>query len=91
MDWAACLERYDRPHTLAYLDPPYWGTAGYGVEFDLDQYTRVAELLRSMKGKGDRVGERHPRDAPGLRRADDEAASHHLHGGRCRPGEEAGR
>lgn len=51
MDWAACLERYDRPHTMAYLDPPYWGTAGYGVEFGLDQYTRMAELLRTMKGK----------------------------------------
>ena len=22
LDWAACIERYDRPHTLFYLDPP---------------------------------------------------------------------
>lgn len=51
LDWAECLERYDREHTLFYLDPPYWGTEGYGVEFGLDQYTRMAELLRSMKGK----------------------------------------
>jgi len=51
MDWAACVERYDRPHTLAYMDPPYWGTAGYCVEFGLDQYDKMAELLRTMQGK----------------------------------------
>jgi DNA adenine methylase len=52
MDWAACIERYDRPHTLFYCDPPYWGTEGYGVGFELGQYERMAELLRTMKGKG---------------------------------------
>ena len=51
MDWATCVERYDRPHTLFYLDPPYYGTEGYGVDFGLEQYDRMAELLRSMKGK----------------------------------------
>ncbi len=51
MDWAACIERYDRPHTLFYCDPPYWGTEGYGVGFGLEQYERMAELLRAMKGK----------------------------------------
>lgn len=51
LDWHACLQRYDRPHTLAYLDPPYYGTEGYGVDFGLEEYTRMAELLRTMKGK----------------------------------------
>jgi DNA adenine methylase len=51
MDWQACIERYDRPHTLFYCDPPYWGTEGYGVGFALDQYERMAELMRSIKGK----------------------------------------
>jgi DNA adenine methylase len=51
MDWAACVERYDRPHTLFYLDPPYYGTEGYSVGFGLEQYDRMAELLRNMKGK----------------------------------------
>lgn len=51
LDWAACIEKYDRPHTLFYLDPPYYGTEGYGVDFGLEQYDRMAELLRSMKGK----------------------------------------
>lgn len=51
MDWAACMERYDRTHTLFYCDPPYWGTEGYGVDFDLAQYAHMASLLRSIKGK----------------------------------------
>lgn len=51
LDWAACIERYDRPHTLFYLDPPYWETEGYGVEFPFEQYERMAELLGQIKGK----------------------------------------
>lgn len=51
LPWEACIARYDRPHTLAYLDPPYWGTEGYGVDFGLEQYTRMAELLKTMKGR----------------------------------------
>ncbi len=50
MDWAACIAKYDRPHTLFYLDPPYYGTEGYGVAFGLQQYEQMGELLRSMKG-----------------------------------------
>lgn len=51
MDWFKLMERYDRPHTLFYLDPPYWETEGYGVEFGLEQYVKMAELLTSIKGK----------------------------------------
>lgn len=51
LDWAACIEQYDRPHTLFYLDPPYWETEGYGVEFPLSEYERMAEILRGLKGK----------------------------------------
>ena len=51
LDWADCIARYDRPHTLFYLDPPYFSTAGYGLEFGLEQYDRMADLLGSMKGK----------------------------------------
>ena len=51
LDWRECVRRYDRPHTLFYLDPPYWGTEGYGVEFGLEQYHEMAELLRSIQGK----------------------------------------
>ena len=51
LDWHQCIERYDRPHTLFYCDPPYWGTEGYGVEFGLENYDHMAELARSTKGK----------------------------------------
>lgn len=49
--WDACIQRYDRPHTFFYMDPPYWQTAGYGVEFGSAEYQRMAELLRTIKGK----------------------------------------
>ena len=51
LDWHQCIERYDRPHTLFYCDPPYWGTAGYGVEFGLENYDHMADLARRIKGK----------------------------------------
>lgn len=51
LDWYQCIERYDRPHTLFYCDPPYWGTEGYGVDFPIGNYIRMAALARSIKGK----------------------------------------
>lgn len=51
LGWEACVARYDRPHTLFYCDPPYWGTEGYGVPFGLAEYDRMAELARSIKGR----------------------------------------
>ncbi|WP_198321723.1 MULTISPECIES: DNA adenine methylase [Methylococcus] len=47
LPWEECICRYDRPHTLFYLDPPYWGTEGYGVE----NYVRMAELARTIEGR----------------------------------------
>ncbi|MCR1302632.1 MULTISPECIES: DNA adenine methylase [unclassified Enterobacter] len=51
LDWHQCIARYDRPHTLFYCDPPYWGTEGYGVDFGLENYDHMAELARNIKGK----------------------------------------
>lgn len=50
LEWEKCIQRYDRPHTLFFCDPPYWNTEGYGVDFGLDQYARMAELARSIQG-----------------------------------------
>lgn len=50
LDWASCIARYDRPHTLFYCDPPYWGTEGYGVDFGLDQYEKLAGMGRDLTG-----------------------------------------
>ena len=46
LPWAECVRRYDRPHTFFYLDPPYWETTGYGVDFGLDNYAIMADLAR---------------------------------------------
>lgn len=51
MDWHKLIERYDREHTLFYLDPPYWQTAGYGVDFGIEQYERMAEAMARLKGR----------------------------------------
>ena len=51
LPWQDCVRRYDRPHTLFFMDPPYWQTAGYGVGFGWDQYEQLAEQLASLKGR----------------------------------------
>lgn len=51
LDWDKCITKYDREHTLFYCDPPYYGTEGYGVDFGIEQYDRMAELARTIKGK----------------------------------------
>lgn len=47
------IPRYDRPTTLFYLDPPYWGCEGaYGQElFGRADFVRLAELLRGIRGR----------------------------------------
>ncbi len=50
LTWSACIKRYDRPHTLAFCDPPYWETEGYGVDFPMAEYEAMAELARTMQG-----------------------------------------
>lgn len=50
LDWAECIKRYDRDYTLHFLDPPYWETEGYGVPFELAEYEKLAETMRTVKG-----------------------------------------
>jgi DNA adenine methylase len=51
--WQDFLTRYDRPGTLFYLDPPYWGSEGdYGRDmFGRDEFTEMAARLRHLKGQ----------------------------------------
>jgi DNA adenine methylase len=51
LPWQGCMERYDRPETLFYLDPPYYQTIGYGPDFGLDQHQQLAEAMASLQGK----------------------------------------
>lgn len=46
------IRRYDRPGTLFYLDPPYWGCEGdYGPIFTRDDFARMAEILGGIRGR----------------------------------------
>lgn len=51
LPWQACIERYDAPHTLFLLDPPYWKTEGYGQPFGIEQYDQMVEVLAKLKGR----------------------------------------
>lgn len=51
LPWQTLMQRYDRPHTFFYCDPPYWQTEGYGVPFDFGQYQALAAFMREAKGK----------------------------------------
>lgn len=51
LPWEDCVRRYDREHTFFYMDPPYWETEGYGVDFGWEQYTAISTVMRSCKGK----------------------------------------
>jgi DNA adenine methylase len=50
LDWHDCLQRWDREYTMHFMDPPYWETEGYGIPFELEQYERIADAMRTMKG-----------------------------------------
>lgn len=51
LTWLDCVQRYDRPHTFFFMDPPYWQTEGYGVTFGWAQYEQLAATLGRLKGK----------------------------------------
>lgn len=53
LDFEAFIRRYDRPTTLFYLDPPYYGTEGfYGKElFSRADFERLAGALGAIKGR----------------------------------------
>jgi len=51
LDYADCIARYDRPHTVFYCDPPYLETGGYKTRFCTADHERLANALRTIKGK----------------------------------------
>jgi len=53
LPWADFLDRYDRPATLFYLDPPYFGCErdyGEGM-FDRSEFELMASRLATLKGR----------------------------------------
>ena len=53
LDWADIIPRYDRPGTLFYLDPPYYGSEDdYGREiFARSDFQRLADTLAGIQGQ----------------------------------------
>jgi DNA adenine methylase len=52
LDWRDFLKRWDRPGTLFYLDPPYYGTEGfYRASFPHSDHKALAEALAGIKGQ----------------------------------------
>jgi DNA adenine methylase len=45
------LERYDRPTTLFYLDPPYWQRKLYKFNFTDQDFQRLEQRLHRIKGR----------------------------------------
>lgn len=53
LDWHQFVDRWDRPTTLFYLDPPYYGNErDYGRElFDRAQFALIAERMGQLRGR----------------------------------------
>jgi len=45
------LEKYDRPTTLFYLDPPYWERVLYKFNFGESDFRGLEQRLRAIQGK----------------------------------------
>lgn len=47
------IKRYDKPTTLFYIDPPYWGCEDYygKDKFNREDFSVLADLLRRIEGK----------------------------------------
>lgn len=53
LPWQDFMRRYDKPGTLFFLDPPYWGGEddyGKGL-FARENYEEMARVLRGLKGR----------------------------------------
>ncbi len=45
------IERYDRPGTLFFCDPPYLDTTGYQDKFTLEDHIILRDILSNIQGK----------------------------------------
>jgi DNA adenine methylase len=54
LDFRRCIRNWDRPDTIFFLDPPYYGTVPYrkGVKaFTARDHEDLAQLLQSLEGR----------------------------------------
>jgi len=50
LDFRVLIPRYDREHTLFFLDPPYWKINGYTHNFVEQDFYDLAGVLAGIKG-----------------------------------------
>ena len=53
LPYGACMQRYDGPETLFYLDPPYWGCEDYYGKglWQRESFEELAEHLATIQGR----------------------------------------
>jgi DNA adenine methylase len=51
LDFRELIPRYDRPHTVFFLDPPYWCIPGYKHDFERQDFIDLAGVLKDVKGR----------------------------------------
>src|SRR5581483_2198617 len=51
LPYGQILEKYDRPTTVFYLDPPYWERRLYKFNFTEDKFREMERRLARLKGK----------------------------------------
>lgn len=51
LDFRDLIPRYDREHTLFFLDPPYWQINGYQHNFVEQDFHDLAKVLTDIKGR----------------------------------------
>jgi DNA adenine methylase len=51
LDFEELIQKYDRPKSLFFCDPPYYETAGYESDFTLKDQMRLVDCLKGIKGK----------------------------------------
>ena len=53
LPYGQVIEKYDRPDTFFFVDPPYWGCENYyGKEmFSREDFNRLREILAGIKGR----------------------------------------
>ena len=45
------LERYDRPTTFFYIDPPYYGVKLYHHNLEREEFPKLRDRLKQLKGR----------------------------------------
>ena len=53
LTWQSFIKRWDRPYTLFYLDPPYYGTEHYYGRnaFKREEFVELSEALKTLQGR----------------------------------------